>query len=172
MQFFHLYSENDFDGIAREHMTMFYGLAMRILKNSADAEDAVQTALLRGWNRRIFLRTPEKLIGWLARIVVNESYNILRRKARNTSTPLSEVSEAQLASGNEAEELTQREEQMQKLGKAIATLPEIYRLTVHFAILSDMTSEEAATILDCSVNTLYQRIHKAKQLLREALKDE
>ncbi len=64
------------------------------------------------------------------------------------------------------------EERYAKLESAIAELPEMYRDTIHIALLSGVDTEEASRLLGCPVNTLYQRIHKAKQLLREALKDE
>ena len=57
------------------------------------------------------------------------------------------------------------------LDDAIAELPELYKETVHIAILSGITIEEAAGILECSSNTLYQRIHKAKQMLRNIIKE-
>ncbi len=172
MTFFHLYTEDEFEGIAREHLPLFYGMAMRILKNNADAEDAVQATLLRGWNRRFFLRSPEKLVSWLTRIVVNECYGILRKKGRSATVPLDAAMEEQLECEDESRESSLREARMQKLHEAVAALPEIYRSTVHWALLSGLGGEEAAAILGCSVNTLYQRVHKAKQLLREALKDE
>ncbi|MEG2076751.1 MAG: sigma factor-like helix-turn-helix DNA-binding protein, partial [Victivallaceae bacterium] len=52
---------------------------------------------------------------------------------------------------------------------AIMELPEIYRDTVQIGILSGMDSGKAAEILGCSVNAMYQRIHKAKELLRNSM---
>ena len=175
MLFFHLYTEDEFEGIAREHLPMFYRMALRILKNDADAEDAVQTALLRGWNRRLILRTPEKLVGWLARIVVNESYTIIRRRARRATVPLDSVPETRVeqnCAGCGSDEQALKEKRLQRLEAAVAALPELYRQAVQWTLLDGLETGEAARLLGCSVNTLYQRIHKAKQMLREALKDE
>ncbi len=170
MSIIHPYSEAEFEAIVRKHLPLFHGMALRILKNAADADDAVQMALLRGWRRCFLLRTPDKLVGWLGRIVVNESYNILRRREATVSESTVPVIEVpQEAESNRSAET---EIQLQKLEKAIAELPELYRQTIHIAVLSNLETEAAASLLGCSVNTLYQRIHKAKQLLREALKDE
>ncbi len=57
-----------------------------------------------------------------------------------------------------------------RLDRAIAELPELYRETVHIALLSGLGGEEAAKMLGCSRNTLYQRIHQAKNLLRKRLR--
>ncbi|MBR4417119.1 MAG: RNA polymerase sigma factor [Victivallales bacterium] len=161
------YTEKHFEGIVREHLPFFRGMALRILKNAADADDAVQTALLKGWNRRFFIRSSEKMVGWLGRIVINESYNIFRKRQREAI-----VTTASLPDVATESETDSHEEQILKLETAIAKLPEIYRDTIHIAVLGELDAEEAARLLDCPVNTLYQRIHKAKQLLREALKDE
>lgn len=168
MSLFHPYSEQEFEAIVRGSIPLFHGMALRILKNTSDADDAVQTALLRGWNRRFLLRTPEKLTSWLGRIVINESYSIIRR--RKATVDLEAIPETQ-EEGDEKQS-AEAERQLQRLENAIAYLPEIYRQTIHVGVLSRLSSDEAARLLGCSVNTLYQRIHKAKQLLREALKDE
>ena len=171
MPIFNLYTEEEFVQILQEHLPMYRGMAMRILKNAADADDAVQTALMRGWTRRFFLR-KRVLPGWLARIVINESYTILRKRKREASVNIDAVSEAQLNGSADDMDKTTEEAQMQKLDAAIAALPELYRQTVHIALLSNLDTQAAADLLGCSANTLYQRLHKAKQLLREALKDE
>ncbi len=166
------YSEAEFEAIIRGKFSLFHGMALRILKNSSDADDAVQTALLRGWHRSFLLRTPEKLLGWLGRIVINESYNIIRKRRRETAVPLDTANVAEMPHLSDENQTADEEMQMQKLENAIENLPDLYRQTIHVAVLNDLKADEAAKLLGCSVNTLYQRIHKAKQLLREALKDE
>lgn len=166
MIFLHTLSEAQFDALVRGHFALFRKLALRILKNREDADDAVQNALLKGWRRRLFLRNRERLVQWIYTIVINESYNILRNRLDDKKLLSSEHPDTSTTN------LYEYEERFQRLDMAIASLPEIYRETVHIALLSGVGNEEAAALLGCSQNTLYQRIHKAKQLLREALKDE
>lgn len=59
---------------------------------------------------------------------------------------------------------------LEMLDRAIAELPELYRETVHLAVLSGLSGEDAAKTLGCSANTLYQRIHKAKKLLLNSMR--
>ena len=106
------------------------------------------------------------MTGWLGRIVINESYNIYRKRQHENTITTNSIPET----ATESE--PSQEEQVTKLESAIAELPEIYRETIHIALLSGVDTEEASRLLGCPVNTLYQRIYKAKQLLREALKDE
>jgi len=166
MIFINTISEAQFDAVVSSHIAFFRKVALRILKNWQDADDAVQNALLKGWRRRLFLRRRDRLLQWLCSIVINESYNILRERQNDEKhRPI----ESENVAMPHSDEYT---EQLSRLDEAIANLPEIYRETVHVALLSDMETDAAASLLGCSTNTLYQRIHKAKQLLREALKDE
>ena len=166
MQLFPFASEKEFEALVRTRLPWLRGLARRILRNAADADDAVQTAWMKAWARRWFLRSPEKLLGWIARIVLRESYNILRRRQRENTIVVADVpeTEAPAAPDNEA--------RLRQLEAAIATLPDLYRQTVHIAILGGLDTATAARYLGCTPNTLYQRIHKAKQLLREAMPHE
>ena len=155
-----------FEGVVRDRLEFFRGIARRILWNRADADDALQNALLKAWRGRLLIRKPERMAGWIARIVVNESYNILRIRKRRNETELEEQPEPAAPSDNNSES------EYRRLEDTIAALPEIYRETIHVAILSGLDTNEAAIMLGCTPNTLYIRIHRARKLLQEALKDE
>ena len=155
-----------FEGVVRDRLEFFRGIARRILWNRADADDALQNALLKAWRGRLLIRKPERMAGWIARIVVNECYNILRiRKSRN-ETELEGLPDPAAPPDNNSKS------EYRRLEEAIAALPEIYRETVHVAILSGLDTNDAAEMLGCTPNTLYIRIHRARKLLHEALKDE
>ena len=61
---------------------------------------------------------------------------------------------------------------MAKLEAAVAGLPELYREAVVWGCLSDLSGREAAERLGCSENTLYQRVFKAKKMLKRAMDKE
>ena len=154
-----------FEGVVRDRLEFFRGIARRILRNRTDAEDALQNALLKAWRMRLFIRKPDRMAGWIARIVVNECYNILRIRKRRNETELEKQPEPAVPPDNNSEA------EYRRLEEAIAALPEIYRETIHVAILSGLDTNEAAIMLGCAPNTLYIRIHRARKLLQEALKD-
>lgn len=160
MSFFSTITEEQFENMACEQLPFLRGIALRILKNAQDADDAIQNALLKGWSRRFFLRTPDRLSHWISRIVVNECYDLLRKRRREKTDAMEVLPETP------AEEDPLLTEQFSQLEGAIARLPELYRQTVQIALLNDLDSESAAKELEISVNTLYQRLHKAKQMIR------
>lgn len=151
--------KNVFTELIFAKLELYRSIAVKIVNSADDADDAVQSALLKAWNKQSSFKSDfAALSGWISRIIVTESYDILRRRIRK------KCKEADLP---EAE--TQNDLMLEKLDRAIGELPELYRETVHIAILSGLTGEEAARQLGCSPNTLYQRIHKAKALIREIM---
>ena len=158
--------EERFEHVIQDKQPLLRSLARRILHNAADADDAVMNALMKAWTRRLLLRTPEKLAAWLCRIVVNESYSLLRKRKRERTVPLESSHDAPVLD-DEANRLA-----LERLEDAIARLPQPYRETVHIGMLSGLDTQTAAQILGCNANALYQRIHKAKAMLKEMLHDE
>jgi RNA polymerase sigma-70 factor (ECF subfamily) len=72
--------ERAFEALMRRHNRMLYRLARSILKDEAEAEDAVQEAYLSAYRNIGSFRGGAKLSTWLARIVLNEAYGRLRKR--------------------------------------------------------------------------------------------
>lgn len=68
-------NEVDFTGLCREHMPGLYRISMALVRNHADAQDAVQQALMKAWAARDRMR-PGAERAWLMRIVINE-WNVI-----------------------------------------------------------------------------------------------
>ena len=152
--------KNLFADLIRNKLPLLRSVSGKIVNSPTDADDAVQNALLRAWDKRhSFSGNPDAISAWVVKIVITESYNLLRKKSREEK----HLSALALGQAKENPALT-------ALDNAIAELPELYKETVHIAILSDLTIEEASAALGCSSNTLYQRIHKAKQMLRNIIR--
>lgn len=144
---------------AKDNLPLLYKLAHQALHDPSDAEDAVQQALMHAWEKRGRVQ-PEKLRAYLCRAVLNESRNLLRRRGR--SVPVEELP----APAPEASP------DLRPLMRAIAALPDKYRWPVWLRYLEDLSAKEAASALGLTVAALNSRIHRAKQLLREALEEE
>lgn len=71
-----------FNAMIDEHLPMWRQVAFQILNNAADADDAVQQALVGAWSKRDTFRSRVRLSNRVYRIVANRSYDLLRRKAR------------------------------------------------------------------------------------------
>lgn len=153
-----------FDSLISEELGILRAAAYRLLGDPAEVDEAVQEALITAWNKFDQFQGEAKLSSWIYRITVNQCCDRLRKRQR-------EREKLQAYARSEAAESagTNHNEQLDLLAEAVADLPELYRDSILIGCLSDHSSEDAAALLGCSVNTLYQRIHKAKQLLKEKL---
>ena len=61
-----------------------YRVSCALLRDHADREDAVQSAIEKAWRKLGTLREESRLQAWLVRILINECYAILRRQTRET----------------------------------------------------------------------------------------
>lgn len=152
-----------FERLISEELGVLRAAAYRLLGDPVEVDEAVQEALLTAWNKFDQFRGGAKLSSWVYRITVNQCCDRIRKRKREAEK-LKAYAETEAA-----EAAVNRNESLDRLAEAVAELPELYRESILIGCLSDYSSDEAATLLDCTVNTLYQRIHKAKQLLKEKL---
>ena len=158
--------EQVFEQLIKDKLGMLRGTAMRILGTPADVDDAVQQALLAAWQKYDAFRGQAEFATWVTRILINVCYDMVRDRARERDV-LADYGESGEVSGDDADEARL----LDRLEEAIARLPELYRESLSVGVLSGRSPEEAAAMLGCSRNTLYQRIHKAKQLLAKSIRE-
>ena len=158
--------EQVFEQLIKEKLGMLRGTAMRILGNPADVDDAVQQALMTAWQKYAAFRGQSEFATWVTRILFNVCYDMVRDRARERDV-LADYGESGAASGGDAEDARL----LDRLEQAVSRLPRLYRESLSAGVLSGLSPEEAAAMLGCSRNTLYQRIHKAKQLLAQSIRE-
>ena len=151
-----------FQRLCRDELGYLRGGVFRIVGNAADTDDAVQEALLRAYRRYSSFRGDAELRSWVYKIALNCAFDILRERKRKKEI------ENKYAGGQSAGDAG-NDPRMAQLEEAVAGLPELYREAIVWGCLSDLSGREAAERLGCSENTLYQRVFKAKQLLKQAM---
>lgn len=145
----------EYERVAQEALPMLYRIAMGILRSDADARDAVQQAMLKGWEKKENAR-PGKFRAYLTRILVNECRNIQRYRMR--------VFPAEVPPAVES-----MPPDYQDLYDAIYALPEDLRLTLLLKYARDLSEKEAAAALGIPVTTFKNRLHRARKALRNTL---
>ena len=159
--------EQVFEQLIDEKLGLLRGTAMRILGNPADVDDAVQAALMLAWRKFAGYRGQSEFATWVTKILINECYDMVRDRAREQEVLADYGESGNQMSGGEAEEASL----LDRLDDAVARLPKLYRESLSVGVLSGYSPDEAAAMLGCSRNTLYQRIHKAKQLLSQSIRE-
>lgn len=136
-------------------------VAIRYVKNSAEAEDLAQETLIRAWRNRNKLRDPEGWEAWLARIARNEVMRALERKI-----PLpAEVEEV----GEEDSRLDDLLESAE-METALASLSESERQILHLRYAEDLTQPAVAERLGIPEGTAKAYLSRARQKLAEHLR--
>ena len=171
-----------FETVMRQHNRMLYRLARSILKDEADAEDAVQEAYLAAYRNIGSFRGGAKLSTWLCRIVINEAYGRLRKQKRAAVVvPIGahEHGDHPAQEGNMADDTTEmpeaaamRSELRQLLERKIDELPDQFRTVFMLRDVEELSVEETAECLDVPAATVRTRAFRARALLRESLAQE
>lgn len=167
-----------FELLMRRHNRRLYRIARGILRNEAEAEDAVQEAYVRAYEKLEEFQGSGPFSAWLAKITVNEALGRLRRQtAAKYSLSLDDPARgdevnlmAELTfSGPNPEQSAAREELRRVLEAAIDTLPDPYRLVFILRGLEEMSVAETADCLDVEPATVKSRYHRARKILQQRL---
>lgn len=165
--------------LMRRHNRTLYRTARAILRDDAEAEDAVQDAYLQAFRGIAGFRGESSFSTWLVRIAANEALMRRRRLARRAEViPLDHENGgaqrieavADPAAGPERETLNAEVRRL--LERRIDALPDLYRSVFMMRAVEEMTVEETATALGLPEATVRQRYFRARALLRGALEHE
>ena len=147
-----------------------YRVARGVLRNTADAEDVAQEALLRAYRKFDRLRDRNRFRAWLVRITFRLALDRLRSgKRRELRDTLWSQPEHQPRAAT-AEDLAASSEFQAHLDNALAELPEKLRLVLLLAAMEGHTIDEVASMLGISTGTVKSRIFYARRQLAEKLR--
>jgi len=146
-----------FSALVEERWTALVRLA-RSVTGEADAEDAVQDALVKAWRKLGSLRDPEALRAWLARIVVHVCLRRTRR--RRFTLALDEVPEPVHESGTEA---------ALDVAKLLGLLAPRQRAVLHLTVVEGMSDSEIAAVMDLSPAGVRSHRRRGRERLSQIL---
>jgi RNA polymerase sigma-70 factor (ECF subfamily) len=156
----------------------FYRKAYRHLGNAADAEDAVQDALLSAYKHLDQFRGQSQMSTWLTAIVINCARMRLRKRPRQTDLSLDErfgqdqeysLSERLAHSGPSPEDECRKAELDSRLMQFAAQLSPPLRKAFQLRELDGLTTSEAAQVLGVPDGTVKARVSRARAKLRRLM---
>lgn len=136
-----------------------YRVAYGILLNQNDCADAVQEAIAKAWQQQRKLREDAYLQTWMIRILINECYNLLRKRKRLVA--MERLPEP--AAPPDADE---------GLHDAIAALEDKLRLPVVLHYMEGYRVDEIADLLRLPLGTVKSRLVRARKQLRATLEED
>jgi RNA polymerase sigma-70 factor (ECF subfamily) len=160
----------EFEAQLAECGPLAYRVARGVLRNSADAEDVAQEALLRAYRSFDRLRDRNRFRAWLVRISFRLALDRLRSAKRREQRDVLWSQPAHQPPAATAEDLAASSEFQVYLDRALEELPEKLRLVLLLAAMEGHTIHEIASLLGIPVGTVKSRIFIARKQLAEKLR--
>jgi len=159
-------TELTFEDLALKFSKPLLRYLTRMTRNSADADDLLQEALIRMASELPHLRSSEAVKGWAYRIATNVAIDFLRKTKR---AHFEEFSDEIAVSESDEEEEFIVDEMNDCIRGVIDRLPPDYRAAIILSDLQGQSVAETAQIMDISIAAAKVRIHRARKRLKEAL---
>lgn len=160
------------------HLDALYGVACKLTRNPAEAEDLVQDTLLKAMRAREQFQDGTNLKAWLFRILTNTFINKYRRGGLERTIlegpdadPLVDgwVSAASMRELRDPEQQALRPILEGEIQRAFDALPADFRVAVILCDVEEFSYEEIAKIMDCPIGTVMSRLHRGRKLLQRSL---
>ncbi len=167
------------DELLRLYQGKIFNLAMSILKNESDAEEAAQDVFMTVIRKADTFQGNSAFYSWMYRICVNTCLMRLRGKRRNETVSIEEFMPVFTDEGMHASPMddwskeVERDALNEELGRMIRKfteeLSEKYRVVFVLSDVEGLSNEETAKILGLTVPAIKSRLHRARLYLREQL---
>jgi len=163
-----------FEIIMRRHNQRLYRVARAILRNDGEAEDVMQDAYVRAYEHLDQFAGRAKFATWLTRIAVHEA--LARQLRGNRYQELETMSEREgdpmdrfASLAPDPEQQASNSEVRRLLEEAVEKLPDAYRTIFILRDVEDVSTTDAAEVLEITEDNVKVRLHRARALLRKSL---
>jgi len=147
-----------------------YGLALRIVRDQALAEDALQEAFLAVWRTAGSFRAERaKPSTWILTLVHRRAVDVVRREERRRAAPLADGAEEPDERALPADEEIERTDRRRLVQEALRQLPAEQREALELAYYGGLTQSELAERLSVPLGTIKSRMFTGLRRLRDLL---
>lgn len=169
---------SEFEREALLHVPTLLAVGTRLTRNSSEAEDLVQDALLKALRAREQFASGTNMRAWLLRILTNTFINRYRRGGLEKTLvegpdadPLADgwVGASTMAAMRDPESQALRSLLEKEITRALDELPEEFRLAVVLSDVEELSYKEIAEIMGCPIGTVMSRLHRGRRLLKRRL---
>lgn len=175
--------EKAFDDLVVRHQQRAFNVAFQVLRDREDAAEVAQDAFVRIYRSVGEFRGECEFTTWLHQIVLNLARNKHRwwkRRGRDASVSLDNLVATddgevplQIAATTDTPDVeTVKAEFVELLGRRMDELPRKLREVLVLRNVENMSYEQIAEALDCSVGTVKSRIARGREALRHSMKDD
>ncbi len=143
-------------------------LARRMLNDAAEAEDVAQETLMRTWKQaKVWVPGRARIDTWMHRVALNLCYDRLRRRRDSVSTDDVEIVDGAISAPAKIE----AEQTAKQVQAAINALSDRQREAIVLTYYQDLSNQEAASVMDVSVEALESLLARARRSLRATMNE-
>lgn len=169
-----------FEDLVDRYKQPIFNLVYRMLRDANEAEDIAQKVFIQVYKASDRYKPTARFSTWIFTIARNLTLNEIRRRSRKPNTDsLDAASDPQSdhvpkeygdAKSKDAREETMRRELLERIDLGIADLPENQRAAILLCKEGDISYEEIAKILNCSVSAVKSLLFRARETLKRRIK--
>lgn len=168
-----------FNELYNRHKHRVFNISMRICRNKADAEDAVQETFLTLFKSSHTFNFESQFTSWLYRITLNACLMSMRRSKRHTSSArLNEMKESEVencltirSDTKDVNFMLLRHEIRENLEKAIYSLPEHYKVVYFLRDIYGLSTQEVCDQLAIDEIASYNRLRLARKIIKHKMEE-
>ncbi len=157
--------------IIQEFWQRVYAIAFGICHNKMDAEDVTQDTFVKYHLHKKQFESKEHIQAWLFRVAINKARDCSKCFWKNNKISFDEYMAYEDEDDNLGDDVL-REESAIALNKALFELPEKYRIVIHLYYYEDYTCEQISGILTLSPSAVRKRLDRAREMLKNKVKEE
>lgn len=153
-------NKKNVEKIVRKYADLVYRVAYTILKNKSDAEDIFQDVFMKVCTENISFMSEEHEKAWLIKVTKNKCLDFLKKSCNKNKEELDENLVKEESNSN------------QYVVDEVMKLPEKYRVIIYLFYFEGYKISEMSQILEINESTIKSQLVKARELLKESLREE
>lgn len=161
-----------FEMLILKYQSRLFATSMNVVKNRELAEDITQEAFMKGFQKLDTLKNREQFYPWLKRIALNIALNHFEKEKRVLDVENEDDDTSffdNIASGENPEELTLKDELYKYVRNFVDSLPDKLRVVIVLREVEDMSYEEIAEMMNIPLGTVRSRLFNARQIIKDRL---
>ena len=160
-------SQAAFSELVKRHQKGLFRLVWRVTRDQSLAEDVVQEAFVKAYQKINLFEERSSFKSWLYRIGINTAHNTLRSR-KNDQVSIDDIS---ISGQAESEKVLVYRDLQELVAKEMGNLPERQKTALQLRIFEDMSFQEIAEIMECPYDTAKANYRHGLMKMKAALEN-
>ncbi len=160
-----------FNPLVERYKMPLYKILYRMVHNRDDTEDLIEEAFIKAYRAISSFDIERSFYAWICRIAVNNAINYIKKERRGQVQSIGMVECRLVAKKGNPVVMTREKMLKERIGAALAGLPEEFRMILVLRVDEEYSYEEISNILKIPKGTVMSRLARARQKLKKLFKE-